>query len=247
MLKITSCTLTGVDDLTAAEDLVQLSDEFPIVEWGFLYSPTRQGLDRRYPSAFSIRYDLQTLPPSVRVALHICGQGVPDVLTGASREAMHLVDQVTARNGRVQLNHVLTGPLLEQADRFLSWWRDLQVITQHNEANKDVWKALADHPNHSVLFDSSLGRGILPAASCWPAPLSGVPCGYAGGLGPDNLDEQLHWIAIAAGQTPLWIDMESSLRRHHGTADRFDTQRCRKVLEIVTERVGRPNREEEVQ
>lgn len=46
-----------------------------------------------------------------------------------------------------------------------------------------------------ALYDSSGGRGILPNSYRLPV---GDFCGYSGGLGPDNLEEQLPKILEAA-------------------------------------------------
>ena len=66
--------------------------------------------------------------------------------------------------------------------------------------------------NLSFLFDESKGRGTL--AANWPgvAEAAGVPFGYAGGLGPENVAAQLARMALAAHGAPVWVDMESSLR-----------------------------------
>jgi len=81
-----------------------------------------------------------------------------------------------------------------------------------------------------VLFDSSGGRGLAPVS--WPAPLPGTTCGYAGGLGPDTLTEQLPLIHTAANGRGYWIDMEGRLRTPE---DRFDLDRARRCLEIVAD------------
>jgi hypothetical protein len=39
-----------------------------------------------------------------------------------------------------------------------------------------------------------------------------IPCGYAGGIGPDSILSVLANVSRAAKGQPVWIDMESSLR-----------------------------------
>ena len=120
---------------------------------------------------------------------------------------------------------------------FLATFPTLPVITQHNDANRDVWQALRGHPNHAVLFDASGGNGILPGA--WPPPLPELACGYAGGLGPATLYEHLGKISDAAGDRPTWIDMEGALRVEDSAGvDRFNLDRCRFCLEVVALRMG---------
>lgn len=103
----------------------------------------------------------------------------------------------------------------------------MEFITQCNAANADVWKQLADLKNHSVLFDASCGQGISTLQ--WLAPFFGVNCGYAGGLGPLNLEYELPRIQYAAGFKPFWIDMESALREN----DVFNLDSANSVLNVA--------------
>lgn len=80
------------------------------------------------------------------------------------------------------------------------------------------WDGVNDHLTYAsfaaglkvaALFDTSGGAGQLPLS--WPKPIAAFPCGYAGGLGPDNVAEQLRSIARVC-QQPFWIDMERNVR-----------------------------------
>lgn len=58
--------------------------------------------------------------------------------------------------------------------------------------------APAPPSNLSLLYDESMGLGVT--CSAWSAPHAGVPCGYAGGLSPENIKEQ-----VSGGQRrALW-------------------------------------------
>ena len=65
----------------------------------------------------------------------------------------------------------------------------------------------------SLLFDASYGAGISP--SSWNAPVyQQHPQGYAGGLSPDNVIENLDKITKVAGnRTDIWIDAEGKLMK----------------------------------
>ncbi|EQD40001.1 hypothetical protein B1A_16640 [mine drainage metagenome] len=166
------------------------------------------------PSAAYLYYVLACLPESVRVALHVCGRGVQDLCSGESGVSA-LVNRLRRRGGRVQINVDLA-----RAPEILApvetWVRQNRAaggpatITQHNAANADLSARLACVPGHGFLFDASGGRGL--AADDWPQPLGDSPCGYAGGLGPDSIAQQLPRIVRAACGAPFWIDMESRLR-----------------------------------
>jgi hypothetical protein len=58
-----------------------------------------------------------------------------------------------------------------------------------------------------------------------------VRCGYAGGLGPANVADELPRIAAAAGARDFWIDMASSLREPGSGA--FSLDACERVLAAV--------------
>lgn len=227
---LTHITLTGVDDHTELAAIAALSSRYPLVEWGFLYSPKRQGQGGRYPSVDTLSNAFHTLPENVRVALHVCGAGVPNLL---AEEAVvtGLVEAVASRGGRVQLNFNQTRAAIDlnALSALLDKFPSMKVITQQNDANEGVWKRLCGHANYVVLFDSSGGNGV--ERSNWPAPLNGIHCGYAGGLGPDNLARQLPRIHVAAVGHPHWIDMEGKLRTED---DAFSLERAEVCLREAT-------------
>lgn len=93
---LTAITLTGVDDRTDLAVLAALSGRYPMGEWGFLYSPKRQGRGGRYPAVETLLHAFQTLPAAVQIALHVCGAGVPNLL-GEEPVVTGLVEAVAAR------------------------------------------------------------------------------------------------------------------------------------------------------
>lgn len=223
------CTLTGVDETTPLIELAVIADLYPHVEWGFLYSPKRAGTPGRYPSIERIERALTEVPKYVRIALHICGIGVPNLLE-AEPVVARLVEQIAARGGRVQLNfNAADGEVnLDELRLIIESNPNISFITQHNPSNQRVTQHLLALPNHAVIFDASGGRGVIPTT--WPAPFSSTPCGYAGGLGPETLETQLTLIQKAAGDADYWVDMEGKLRDVHG---RFDLRAARNCLELT--------------
>lgn len=226
MSKLTHVTLTGVDENTDLVRVAGLSLDYPLVEWGFLYSPKRQGLGGRYPSVKLLREAFQKLPPHVRVALHVCGAGVPGLLSG-EEEVTQLVNAVNARSGRVQLNFNQSRDALDlnALAALLQRYPTLTFIVQENAGNSGVSGRLAAHPNFAVLFDSSGGMGV--ECDAWPSPLPGIQCGHAGGLGPDNIAKELPRIRAACAGRSHWIDMEGKQRTE---GDVFDLGRAEASL-----------------
>lgn len=222
---MTVVTLTGVDEATPLDDVVALSEQYPFVEWGVLYSPSKAGKGGRYPSAEKAIHILKELQENgVSTAVHLCGGGVIGALDGRDATALELASLA----GRVQLNFNQARQALELStvDAFANRLGK-PVITQHNAANDTVHLHLTSS-FHQVLFDASGGRGTRPEQ--WPSMLPGIRCGFAGGLGPENVVQELGRIAEASHGYPFWIDMETSLRDRN---DRFDLAVCEEVLSAV--------------
>jgi hypothetical protein len=222
MLKL--CTLTGVDESTSFEWIVNTAQIHPRAEFGILLSVTADGSDNRYPSrGFIEKFAGAMQGAMVNTAIHICGRAVKMFVEGDGD-----VRGLAARFGRVQLNfnaqHVpFSYDALDAAITSFS----RPVITQHNEANACV-AANIKAPNHHVLFDASGGRGIH--AKEWPERLNGKLYGYAGGFGPETLVFDIKGARDASGKAPFWIDMESRLRRQNW----LDVTICEDVLKCVS-------------
>ncbi|MGY6257271.1 hypothetical protein ACXIVK_27820 [Paraburkholderia caledonica] len=222
---LTHCTLTGVDNSTDIDQLFVLADRFPFVEWGTLYSESQAG-NGRYPDLSKINTIVRRLGDAharPAFALHVCGRAVADFLAGVGH-----VSEVAGAFDRIQINFLSSRFSLQDIIATVRRYPSKTIITQLNAANIDLWKHLADEPNHAVLFDASCGRGI--ERDEWPAGLPSVRCGYAGGLGPDNVSIHLPRIQYTAGNAPFWIDMEGRLRDEH---DVFDLARAAAVLDHV--------------
>lgn len=225
-------TLTGADDSTPHDSLWHLAENCHIgdfkhgnVEWGILYSASNQGTGR-YPSFRWIEEIAETIKASSAgpsFALHVCGRAVHDFLAGRGH-----VSEVATAFHRIQVNFRSTEFEVHEIQACLRRNPFKTIITQHNDANRDLWQALKGIDNHAVLFDKSGGRGQSPDS--WAAPLPGVACGYAGGLGPDNLAVELPRVHAVANGLPFWTDMEGKLRDEN---DRFDLGRARQCLEIA--------------
>jgi hypothetical protein len=85
-----------------------------------------------------------------------------------------------------------------------------QLIFQLDGVNNGLFEqAKAAGLDAVPLYDLSGGKGILP--SQWPQQVACVYTGYAGGLGPDNVVDQIEKIrSVANGD--IWIDMETRVR-----------------------------------
>lgn len=252
-------TITGADDSVSPGSLLEISKQFPFVEWGILVSQSKSNTDcPRFPSAQWIS-ELQALDAagvSMALSLHVCGKWTRDLLQGE----MSIPPELLRCFGRIQLNfHADKTPCKpkEFADAAKGLARPIifQIDGELGNAHLD---SFFEHEGDGYpLYDISGGAGVLPKE--WPAPRylrvdpgehgEGVESysyhGYAGGLGPDNLERQLPLIALAAAGTehthegPIWIDMETRVR---SVDDRhFDLCKVVRCLEIAEPFIARPS------
>jgi len=205
-------TFTGADSDTDINEMLALSDQYPI-EWGILFSPKLQGTGR-YPALSTIKRIAST--PGFRLAAHICGGDARAVIAGGAFPHDGLVASYFLR---AQIN---TADPEVDPSRIKSWADRLGV-----RAILQCRESFPGDQNVDYLYDTSGGRGDSPLN--WPDfRASKSPCGYAGGLNPDNVAAQIKRFAPESGR--YWIDMESGVR---DDLDRFSLEKCRAVCENV--------------
>lgn len=208
-------TFTGVDEFTPVDGLLDLAGEYP-VEFGILFSPSRQG-SGRYPPLYSLA---RLWMKSLHLSAHICGDYSRELITNGDFPALELL--IERNFDRVQVN---TADPTVDPDRIWAWANRFGRRAILQTRNPDVFPSST---SVDWLFDASGGRGILPSAWPNPHPTSGAMVGYAGGLGPDNVAAAVEAIGRIPG--PYWIDMETGVRDEN---DRFDLRKCWAVCEAV--------------
>lgn len=226
-------TLTGADDSVDPGDLVELSREFHFVEWGILVGshdgstrfPSRDWIRRLYSANDDVSHDVQ-------LSLHICGGRLRNIASGNPDLHDYLsgcesIFQRTQLNwhGEKQSSVVASNV----SDSFMSLqiagWEP-EIIFQLDGQNDHMFVEAGRFFRVSGLFDCSHGAGVLPTS--WPIARGDISCGWAGGLGPDNVVDEFQRIRQKAIQ-PFWIDMETKLF----TEWKFDLAKCRSVLEQI--------------
>mmetsp|Transcript_21860 Transcript_21860/g.36575 ORF Transcript_21860/g.36575 Transcript_21860/m.36575 type:complete len:313 (-) Transcript_21860:71-1009(-) len=232
----------GVDDSVAPELLKILSDRYEWIEWGVLFRSDLEGT-ARYPTwswvdklsqlciGDSRVHSALKAPVSMHLAGHLCADRCQEVLAGNTTFIQRLFD---AGFRRVQINATAANSVNVDAaciDEYVSNIQHcmmtlphMEFIIQCNEETKPIYEPLLRNPapNMSILWDASCGKGVrvnnFPPPSLYP----NIPCGYAGGIGPDCILDILTAVQHVAQDDPknadvvekyrLWIDMESSLR-----------------------------------
>ena len=224
-------TITGADDSTDIAEMLDLSRRYPYVEWGILVSRKQEG-GHRFPSRPWMVSLVEAAMPDketelMNLSTHICGAWVREMFVGKMDwTALPIVASVSQR---VQINthaeeHVSTVAMMETLEK-----RDeCQFIFQWDGVNNHL--ALAARAwglNVVALYDRSGGAGIVP--DVWPAQHEALPCGYAGGLGPDNLSAEVARIESAQTRRVSSDDMERRVRTPDDSA--LDMGAVRSVLE----------------
>ena len=162
----------------------------------------------------------------MNLSTHVCGAWVRQMFVGK----MDWINLPVVANvsQRVQINthaeeHVSTRQMMDTLEKR----SESQFIFQWDGVNNHlIYAAKACGLNVAALFDTSGGAGVLPEK--WLSPANEFPCGYAGGLGPDNVMEQVRKIE-AVCRKPYWIDMERRVRTEDDSA--LDMAAVRSVLE----------------
>lgn len=232
-------TITGADDSIDPKDLVQISKDFPFVEWGILFSKNNLGT-ARYPSKTWQQSLCEVLrKDKLNLSAHLCGRWVRDfVLEGHFSFVLDQHRLLWSFFKRIQLNfHAHHHPANKNFINALTARpADKEYIFQLDGVNDMLFKSTLDTlktypkpPSVVPLFDTSGGAGILP--NRWPSPIGDVYNGYAGGLGPDNLEEQIKTIEKAAGNSRIWIDMETRVRSDDDR--QFDLEKVKTCLKIA--------------
>ena len=221
-------TLTGADDRTPTQALVELSREFPFVEWGILVSEKQEG-GSRFPSKdWMSKFAMKAGSEAMKVSMHVCGSWVRQMLRG--QLDWNRLPEIRIVADRVQVNthaeeHITTVAALD-------WMKsrgNKQFIIQLDAVNDHFFDgAVTRQVNVAGLFDLSHGAGVLPDS--WPSLRHAkIYHGFAGGLSPDNVVDQVAKITdTVTGSLPFWIDMEGRVRTH----EVFDLSKVRRVLEL---------------
>lgn len=244
-MKVQYVTLTGADDTIDPKDLAALSEKYPFVEWAILFSQSKAGV-ARYPSLEWVDRLFDAKTSKMNLSAHLCGKWVEDALNG--QFGLFQDQRFSQAFQRVQLNmgasrlvdafgsHKLSDGLWQIKDKKLIFGGNYQqVMSKLGVDFLDGFfdEELAIYP----LFDASGGRGIK--SNGWPDRFTNsfgyTPMtGYAGGLGPDNVAQELQAIEYindpVHADDPIWIDMETKLRNK---ADKFDLTICEEVLKAV--------------
>lgn len=228
-MRLLRVTFTGANDNTDLQDLMNLHNEFPFVEWGVLVSKSQEGTAR-----FPTRNWVRDIPKHASgfFSMHLCGSWLRDLLMGQITFPLDFAH----RFSRMQLNFH-GGDIKWDRDEFVHALASLPmrefIFQIDGNKGQEILAAVEDDRQSFTccpLHDLSHGAGISPDK--WPEPLNTYYEGYAGGLGPDNLTKQLTALQGVVGRIqPIWVDMETKVRSEDDLY--FDLFKVRECLQIA--------------
>ena len=209
--------------------------------------PSRQWLSR-------LAAELDNHPGQINIAIHVQGRWLRELLVGDSDDLINGCSKLAGYAQRVQLNFHGGAIDYDETDFLLALSTfpltrgEKQFIFQIDGCQGSVLLEKVSKYGHGLnlvpFYDTSHGAGVLPGR--WPdaepsllALKHDLQVGYAGGLGPDNLAEQIPKIAKAAGAARFWIDMETQVRSANPLVGSFfDLDKVRAALEICKPFIG---------
>lgn len=242
-MKINTVTITGADNDTDINEMLEISKQYPFVEWGILFSPNRIG-EERYPDLTWVSKLAKTffLNPGMNLSAHLCGGYTREMITtGSELMIENNLKDYLGMFVRRQLNfnasknptdiNAFFDLLKRQSERES---RKIHFILQQNKSNQVICDEARklNMKNVFFLYDSSGGRGTV--ASEWKKPFDGFFTGYAGGLSPDNLEDELKKIELVCGDSEIWIDTETHVRTH----GILDMNKVKQFLQIASKHVS---------
>lgn len=228
-MRINKLTITGADDKTNHEDLVRLSKEYSFIEWGILFSKSKEG-EQRYPTR---EWIAQVALLNLDLSAHFCGWWAKEIVEEGN---FYLITILPESFKRIQINYNFKNskkwklePLIEYAIANPS----RSIILQYNKSNAPYLDALEGLPfNINFLYDSSGGRGTTIQSI--GHPILGKYTGYSGGLTPDNIVEVASQIEAVQVNTFVWMDLETGAR----TENELDIAKCTDIGEKMKSKVG---------
>lgn len=237
-MKLRYITCSDPRETTPAEDVLRLSQIAPNVEIAVQAHPSKMSFDMpRYKWLNRLLKESLSMPTAPNLAVHVnmdwCDKLCQGILVPELIDVFFLLrDDGLPVVRRWQINFHGSNTKKFNTDKI--------ATLLHNSPNREfifqygaseyhrVQRLNNSGAQFSVLYDASGGTGKL--TKNWRGPLfENHPQGYAGGLSPENVSENLDKIAKVAGERKdIWIDAEGKLKTP-GTKI-FDLERARNYI-----------------
>lgn len=244
-MKLKCVTCSGANEHTNVEKLVDLfynyNDRASI---GIQVSGDNASFGMaRFWWIKALHYHLKEQEINLNIALHLNLDWVERFCTGdVPDEVQHFLG-LNYSDGdpfirTIQLNFMIKHKddlKVETVGRMIKKYPDQTFVLSYNDANASFIKKLYDAGvKFELLYDSSFGGGIVPENRL-PPVFSDIPQGYAGGLSPENVAEEIDKISkVIPANGQFSIDAEYKLKGEDGN---FSLERCRNFLNEASKRI----------
>ncbi len=226
-MKINKVTITGADNKVCQIELLKLSDSYPFVEWGILFSKSKSGT-QRYPDKAWIDFLLEL---GLDLSAHFCGWYSKAILESGDFD---LISRLDPQFKRVQLNYNFDNSnrwSLSELPQYCLLNPERAIILQYNKNNADhldKFKLQELPSNIHFLYDDSGGNATNIDEI--KARHKNHYTGYAGGINVDNITTICRVIKNIDRERliidPVWIDLESGAR----SKNEFDINKVGLIL-----------------
>lgn len=170
---------------------------------------------------------LDNIPTRPTLSLHLCGEGVRQFLHQENSQ-YNSINDICVNFERLQLNFSMSEydpqQLANDIIKSLGYYKG-NIVLQNNKSKKEFNRKFVGLSSIDFLFDGSGGFGrVLDNPE---QPIANHYCGYAGGIGPDTVEEILTKIyKLNNSNTPFYLDMESKIREDNN----FSIEKCQQVI-----------------
>lgn len=237
-MKLRYITCSDPRENVPVEALLRLSQHASVVEIAVQAHPSKMSIGMPRNQWFNrLLKETLCMPKAPNLAVHVnmewCDNFCKGVIVPEIKDWLFL----TRTNGtpvirRWQINiygSKTKNFYAEEIAKLLNEFPDNEFIFQYGNSEYHRMKNLdKTGAKFSILYDTSGGKGEL--AKTWSSPLfENHFQGYAGGLSPENVTENLGKIARAAGtRTDIWIDAEGKLKNPETKI--FDINRAKQYI-----------------
>lgn len=226
-MKLTKITFTGIDEKTDLTRLSKIQQDFPYAEFGVLLSYDWRDNGCRFPDPEFLN---TLIPLRLNLSAHFCGQLALDIASGKIFKLEELLGSYGKLFRRCQFNLKAAGMFsVLRTLKGVPFIREA-IIQMHSPELLEQFLHGQIPANTSYLLDASGGTGtdtpIQVVAS------SGIHIGYAGGIGPENVESKLRTLLEYHFESKFWIDMETRVRNVRNDGEWLDLDKVEKVLSI---------------
>ena len=219
-------TVSDPRDHNTIYEMFDLWDIDPRVEIAVQMHPGKVSPDtERYKWIKQMVHDLYGFPRGCNLAIHVNNDWCDDICNGKIPDA--LKSMFDAYNFRLQpiVKRIQLNMPQKTAENFnaqklknvIEFYNDKEFIIQYKPTTIDAVEQLhKTGANFSLLFDESGGNSKQPESWKQPVYPYNHNQGYAGGLTPENVADNLDKIAKVAGNHKIWTDVEGGVQLRTG-------------------------------